>query len=70
MKPCAQYCKKYCDLYDTCERTECSRKAMWHDDRVIIMSEPIEYDKLNKAERLREWKSVPLTKVDLIVKYN
>ena len=70
MKPCAQYCKKYCDLYDTCDRTECNRKPMWHDDGVIMMVEPIEYDKLNKAERLREWKSVPLTKVDLIVKYN
>jgi len=70
MKPPKEYCKKYCDLYDTCERTECNRKPMWDWNKPIKMVEPIEYDKKHKSELIRAYKSSPLTKADMMTKYN
>jgi len=69
MKPPTEYCKKYCDLYP-CDRTECNRKPMWDWNKPIKMVEPIEYDKKHKSELIRAYKSSPLTKADMMTKYN
>jgi len=34
------------------------------------MVEPIEYDKKHKSELIRAYKSSPLTKADMMTKYN
>lgn len=66
MKPLKSRCRKYCDLYDECKRTECNRKLMWGDDGAIKMVEKDGecYSRTRKSEIVRLYKEVCLTKAE------
>ena len=69
MKPSKMYCK-HCEL-NPCDRSNCSRKAIFIDGTTIKMVEPTNqrYVSIRKNELKRAYVEVPLTKKELLNNY-
>ena len=64
MKPSHEYCKKYCDLYDECVRTNCNRHLVLWAHKDSSMEEEKIWKPIDTQLRKRAWKESRVVKVN------